>query len=318
MRKSFAKLLALALILLLGATAVFAAGSQQAGPKGIGDYRFTYVSPIIGHPYWLEVDRGISEAAKKFGINVAIVGPTRVDANEQIQFLETAIASKSDGIITMALNPASFTPVINSAMDNGIPVMLLDGDASTSKRLAYFGSNNATLGLEVAKVIEKLTNGNAKVGVITAGLDLQHINDRIDAMRKYFADKPGMSIVALEDSRADTALAAEKSIAMLQSYPQINVLFGGGAADSPGVAQAIDELGLTGKIIGIGFDDIPQTLDYVRKGVLQVCIAQRPYQMGFQAVEALYKTVVLGEKVTGVFDTGASIVTKDNIDTYRN
>jgi ribose transport system substrate-binding protein len=311
-------ILVLLLLMVLPAFLVFGGGRQEAGPKEIGDYQFTYVSPIIGHPYWLEVDRGVETAAKDFGINVEIVGPTRVDANEQIQFLETAIASQVDGIITMALNPASFTPVINTAMENGIPVMLLDGDAATSKRLAYFGSNNSTLGLEVAKVIEKLTGGDARVGIVTAGLDLEHINNRIDAMRDYFTDKPGMSIVALEDSRADTALAAEKAIAMLQSNPDINVLFGGGAADSPGVAQAIEELGLTGKVIGIGFDDIPQTLDYVRRGVLQVCIAQRPYQMGYQAVEALYKTVILGEKVTGVFDTGASIVTIDNIDTYRN
>ena len=317
-RMNVKRLFFVLLVLTLVLGTVFAGGSKEPVTKGPADYRFTYVSPIIGHPYWLEVDRGVTDAAKKFGIDVAIVGPTKVDANEQIQLIETAIATKSDGIITMALNPASFTPVINSAVDSGIPVMILDGDAPTSKRLAYFGSNNSTLGLEVAKVIEKLTNGNARVGIVTAGLDLEHINNRIDAIRTYFADKPGMSIVALEDSRADTALANEKAMAMLQSNPEINVLFGGGAADSPGVAKAIEESGMTGKIIGIGFDDIPQTLDYVRNGVLQVCIAQRPYQMGFQAVEAIYKTVVKGEKVTGIFDTGASIVTKENIDTYKN
>jgi ribose transport system substrate-binding protein len=308
----------LLLVLVAVATTGFAGGGVEEGDREAADYNFTYVSPIIGHPYWLEVDRGVTEAAEELGITVEIVGPTRVDANEQIQFIETAVASQVDGIITMALNPASFTPVINSAVDNGITVMLLDGDAATSKRSAFFGSNNSTLGLEVAKVIEELTDGDARVGIVTAGLDLEHINDRIDAMRDYFEGKPGMSIVALEDSRADTALATEKAIAMLQSNPEINVMFGGGAADSPGVAKAIEELGLVGEVYGIGFDDIPQTLDYVRAGVLQVCVAQRPYQMGYQAVNAVYETVIEGNEVTGVFDTGATLVTLENIDTYRD
>lgn len=317
-RKNLKVILLAVLALTVVVGGAFANGTKEEGPKMPGDYEFTYVSPIIGHPYWVEVDRGVSDAAKEFGINVSIVGPTKVDANEQIQLIETAIATQTDGIITMALNPASFTPVINTAVDNGIPVMTLDGDAPTSKRLAYFGSNNSTVGLEVAKVIETLTDGNATVGIVTAGLDLEHINNRIDAIKIYFEDKPRMSIVALEDSRADTNLANEKAMAMLQSNSDINVMFAGGAADSPGVAKAIEESGLVGKIVGIGFDDIPQTLDYVRKGVLQVCVAQRPYQMGYQAVEALYKTVVLGEEVTGVYDTGAAIVTKENIDTYKN
>ena len=288
----------------------FAGGGQESDQLDV-----TFVNPFVGHPYWNKVDEGCKDAAKEYGINLKITGPTTVDANEQINYIETALAESVDGLVTMALNPASFTPVINKVMDYGIPVVLLDGDAPSSKRLAFYGSNNYNGGIECAKVIEEMTGGNAKIGII-APIDIKHIMDRVDGMKDYFKDKPGMEIVAIEDDRADVTATIEKTTAMLQAHPEINVVFGNGSHCGPGIAKATEEMGLVGEVKLIAVDVTPQTADYIKKGVINVSLAQRPYQMGYSAVEALYNIIVNGEEITGEFDTGVAIVTKENVEEH--
>jgi ribose transport system substrate-binding protein len=285
------------------------------GGKDDGKLDVTFVNPYVGHPYWNKVDDGCKAAAAQYNIKLKITGPTSVDANEQIGYIETALSENVDGLVTMALNPASFTPVINKVMDAKIPVMLLDGDAPSSKRLAFYGSNNYNGGIECAKVIEQLTGGNAKIGII-APIDIKHIMDRVDGIKDYIADKKDMEIVSIEDDRADVTATIEKTTAMLQAHPEINVVFGNGSHCGPGIAKAVEEMGLVGKVKLIAVDVTPQTADYIKAGVIDVALAQQPYQMGFLAVEALYKVIVNGEKITGEFDTGTAIVTKANVDEH--
>jgi ribose transport system substrate-binding protein len=303
------------MILLIPIGSLACSGSPKQKTKE--DVTFVFVDPVVGDPYWVEVDQGCRDAAKKLGVKVNIVGPSKVDANEQINYLETAMAQKVDGIVTMALNPPAFIPVINKAIDQGIPVMLLDGDAPESKRLAFFGTNAYESGITAGKLIEKLTNGKAKVGIITAGIDIQQINERIQGIKDYFKDKPSMTVVAIEDSRADEIIATEKATTLLQANPEINLLFAGGAVDTPGVGKAVEELHLVGKVIVVGMNDTPQALDYVRSGVIQAVLAEKPYAMCYMAIEALKKTVLDKQPVTGVVNTGVTIVTKENIDTYK-
>lgn len=291
--------------------------TPKAQEKGAGDLKFVFVDPVVGDPYWVEVDQGCIDAAKKLGVQMEILGPTEVDADAQIQYIETAIAQKVDGIVTMALNPPAFIPVIAQAAEAGIPLMLVDGDAPESERLAFFGTNAYESGITSGKVIEEISGGKAKVGIITAGLDIQQINERIQGIQDYFKDKPDLEVVAVEDSRADPVIGRDLAVALLQAHPEINVMFGGGAVDTPAVAQAVEDLGLQGKVMVIGMNDTPQALDYLRSGTIQAILAEKPYAMCYMATEALYKTIVEKQEVTGVVNTGVTVVTKENIDTYK-
>ena len=70
------------------------------------------------------------------------------DVDAMVKYIDTAIASKVDGIITMALSPAAIGPAIDRAVDAGIPVVLVDTDAPESKRAAYVGTSNYDAGYE--------------------------------------------------------------------------------------------------------------------------------------------------------------------------
>ena len=66
----------------------------------------------------------------------------------------------------------------------------------------------------------------------------------------------------------------------------------------------------------IGFDDTDECLDYIRQGVVYGTIAQKPNYMGKMAVDMLNQLNDGEELEETLIDSGVTLVTADNVDTY--
>lgn len=281
---------------------------------------FVYISPAAAVSYWVDVASGITAAANELGVKIDLVGPDQVDQMRQIEAIKTSAVDQPDGIITMALNPVAFSDPVDYVVENGVPVVLLDGDAPESQRAFYVGVDTYKQGLEVGELIAKELNGSAKIGIVTAGLDIEIINSRIDGLRKICENYPNMEIVAIEDAGGDVIMAGDKATAMLQTYPEINVMIAAGASDVPGVGKAIDNLGLDKTVMGIAFNDDPQGVDYLKTGIYDYILCSLPSEEGYAAVQAMYH-VVNGTLPEGSPDTvylRSVVITADNADSYKD
>jgi ribose transport system substrate-binding protein len=78
--------------------------------------------------------------------------------------------------------------------------------------------------------------------------------------------------------------------------------------------KALETKGLIGKLKFVGFDASRPSVQALKEGKIQALIAQDPYNMGYTAVNALGK-FFKGEKVDIRIDTGAGILTPDNLET---
>jgi len=65
----------------------------------------------------------------------------------------------------------------------------------------------------------------------------------------------------------------------------------------------------------VAFDDFPETLQAIRDGYVLATMVQRPKQMGIYVIESLYDLNTGGSAES--VDTGITVVTVDNIDTYK-
>lgn len=88
--------------------------------------------------------------------------------------------------------------------------------------------------------------------------------------------------------------------------------------------------GKAGKIKIVCFDTTTDILQYVKEGVIQATMGQRPYMMGYLSVVTLYlmsktgvqNTLAMLPKVEAegitdyVIDTGVDIVTPQNLSNY--
>ena len=266
-------------------------GAEETA-NGENTYRYTFVSPLVSHEYWIDVEEGIQAGAKEQGVDVAVLGDTKVDVDAMVKYIDTAIASKVDGIITMALSPAAIGPAIDRAVDAGIPVVLVDTDAPESKRAAYVGTSNYDAGYEAGKAMIEATGGKAKIGIIRGTIGQETDNDRIKGFEDAIKDEPDMEILTTEACNSDMLTVA--------------------------AGKVLEEQGLSGTITVIGWDDTDECLDFIRTGVVKGTIVQKPDFMGRKAVELLTR-INNGEELTEtVIDSGVTFVTAENVDTYKD
>jgi ribose transport system substrate-binding protein len=78
--------------------------------------------------------------------------------------------------------------------------------------------------------------------------------------------------------------------------------------------SALKRNNLAGSKALIGFDASQGLMEGLRKGEIQALVAQNPKKMGHEAVKVLVAKMK-GETVPLLIDTGAVIITKENLDT---
>lgn len=161
-RRIFALLSALALA--LGASAVSNGRAFADDKKPV--IRFIYKSQA--HWWPPEIDRKIEDEAAKLGVDYQVVGPEGGDIAKQVEMIENYVSQKVDVLAVSSLGPAT-CQAIDDAVSAGIKVVMADGDCSESQRLAYYGSNNKSLGADAASLFAEAIKGKGhqKVLVIT-------------------------------------------------------------------------------------------------------------------------------------------------------
>ena len=119
--------------------------------------------------------------------------------------------------------------------------------------------------------------------------------------------------VCLSKSSGEAKTAA---LNMLDQIKGAGGVFCPNESSTYGMLLALRQAGLlegAGKIRLVGFDASPPLVEALRKGEIDALVVQDPRRMGYKAVEALVKHI-RGEKVEGRVDTGAVLVTKENMD----
>ena len=75
----------------------------------------------------------------------------------------------------------------------------------------------------------------------------------------------------------------------------------------------MQETGKAGEILAVTFDSSDELINYINDGTLQGLIIQDPWGMGNMGVKAAYDAAINGKALAPFVDTGATLVTKANI-----
>ena len=81
--------------------------------------------------------------------------------------------------------------------------------------------------------------------------------------------------------------------------------------------RALKQNNLAGSKKLVGFDTSPGLVEGLKSGEIKALVAQNPKKMGREAVRALVAKMK-GETVHAVIDSGAAVVTKENLGTPEN
>ena len=307
MKRTLATLLALVMVLALA----FGSCAMAEG------YNFIFVCPIVGLEYWNLCTDGIEAADAEFGTSTQVVGPTDASnfVTEVVGYMETAIATKPDGIFCYA-GLDSMPKLLAEAAEAGIPVVTIDSDCSdTTNRLAYAGTDPYNAGYASGLAMIEGTGGEGTVAILTSSLGSEKEQIEIKAFMDAIADT-NLEVVVTEETNADLSGGVVKMEAIAQTYPDLKAVLGTSAYDVQAAAKVKVEYGLDDLVL-VGYDDQEETLKYIRDGVIYGVIVQDPYTMGYLGVKNLYDYLINGKVENEHVDTGTITVTLDNIDTYK-
>lgn len=281
--------------------------------------RILFVSPMVGHPVWLGAKEGMDAAAKQFGIDAVWTGADDHSVDKTVEALERAIAEKPDGIVCCPFSPSAFTKTLDKAKAANIPVSVVAVDAEKGKdqRSAFIGTNSIECGKKQAEALYKKVGKPLKIGVIMSNLDSQNQVIQVNAMKEFLKTVPGSEVVDMQADAGDQVKAMEIFSAMIKAHPDMNALFGTEGGGAPGFAKVLEEQKLGDKITVISMDDTEQNLAVVKAGKIYGLMAQNFYKMGFLGTQYAWEAAQ-GKQVPAETDSGVTLITKDNVDTYKN
>ncbi len=270
------------------------------------------------HSYWNSVLAGAQKASKEHNVEIFWAGPDREgDREKQIQIVEDFIVKKVAGIVLAPTDAEALVPVVERAAAARIPVVIIDSDIDTGKRVSFVATDNYAGGVLAAKHMAKLLGGKGKVAVIKymagSASTTARENGFIETLKKEFPeikvveDRYGMDTV-------ETALSAAEDV--LTRHKELDGIFACNESTSLGALRALESQGRAGAVKMIGFDSADALLKGLKDGRIDALVVQNPQAMGYIGVCSVI-AAIKGESVKARIDTGVQLVTKDRLNSPK-
>lgn len=293
-------------------------GREATDLKGEGgvDLKIALIAKSSTNPVFLASRVGAEAAAKdlnaKEGLNITIdwLTPQQESGEEQARQIANAVNQGAGAILISCSDAAKVTGAINDAVDKGVPVMTFDSDAPDSKRFAFYGADDDSVGRGVMQELAKLNGGKGNVAILAGNQNAPNLQKRakaaIDEAKKF----PGIKIVDTfyhNETPNDATAAVTQA---MSANPQIDgwAMVGGW----PLFAKSLLDLDPK-KVKIVAVDALPVELPYVEKGVAPVLLAQPIYNWGYVSVGMIVDKVIKGKDVPMINKMELVRVSKDNL-----
>lgn len=289
---------------------------------------FVFVSANLQVPYWKTAGTGFSNAATQYKIRSDFTGPQNYDPKAERDALDQAVQKKATGILLGVTDPALLKDSIDKAIAAGIPVITLDSDAPSSKRLFFIGTNNYQAGFTGGERLAQELHGRGNVVVFTMP-DQPNLQDRLRGYKEALAKTPGIKITRVVDIQGDPRIAFDTTTQIVgKERDKVDAFVCLEAQSGKEVAGVLNSYHVTGKTV-IAMDTDQETLDWIQKGLIAATIGQKPYTMAFVGMQMLddlyhHKPPSLdkdwskdGYAPIPVFvDTGSELIDKSNVQDF--
>jgi ribose transport system substrate-binding protein len=270
--------------------------------------------PKVVHPWYDVVAAGATRAAeelKKDGVEVEIIwdSPPQADVADHNRRIETNIGRKPDGLAVSCLDPSTNVQLLGEAVNAGVNVMTFD--TFCSEDFNFVGhKGDAQDGADLAKFLAEKIGDEGKVGILAGSLTATNHAARVKGFKEEIAKHPNIQVVFEQPDDDDLEKAVSLTENALQANPDIKGMFGANASNPIGAARAIQNAGKAGQVTIVGMDDLPETLQFIKDGVIAGVKAQRQWEIGYWTVKYLVATNQ-NHTIPKEHATGSQIVTKE-------
>ncbi|WP_027133896.1 sugar-binding protein [Geminicoccus roseus] len=329
-------------IVLAGIAAAVVAGFSSVGAQAQEDtYVFALVPKNMNNPFFDQARDGCkkAEAESNGKFECMYIGPgEHGGGEEQVQVVNDLIARKVDGIAVSPSNAAAMGRTLQAAKDAGIPVLTWDSDLlekDLALRTAYIGTYNYDIGTNIAKIVQEIKPDGGTICIQSGGAAAANHNERMQGIRDTLSGTKSDSAPGerLNDTNGWTEVdgcplytdddfpkAVQQMEDILAKYPDLDAFTptGGFPQFIPkayaNVAEKHKARIESGDLALVVADTLPVQMDLMRQGLSAGQVGQRPFQMGYETMNALLQMAEGGEPPKDPTYTGLDVCTPETID----
>jgi simple sugar transport system substrate-binding protein len=314
------RLTALALALLLMA----AGGCSSSGGKraeqqaarfgaGVADTPRMKIAMVThaaeGDTFWDLIRKGAEAAAAKD--NVQLVYSSAVQAGDQANLVEQALAQDVDGMALTLAKPDAMKGVVAKARAAGVPVVAFNAGLDQWKDLGvleYFGQDETLAGRTAGERLA--AEGARKVLCVIQEQGHVALEARCAGVARGMA---GRSVENLNVTGTDMPSVRSAITGKLMQDPAVDRVITLGAPFALTAVQAVRDAGSTAQVVT--FDTNKALVAAVKSGDVLWAIDQQPYLQGYLAVDSLWLYKSNGNVMGGgqTVLTGPSFIDETNV-----
>ncbi|GMO53665.1 MAG: autoinducer 2 ABC transporter substrate-binding protein [Termitinemataceae bacterium] len=326
------KTLSLVLAAAVIASLLFSACNKQ---KKEGDQIFVGI-PKNNNAWFSSYEKKLLQFGDEFKVSASYQAPSSSDEAVQARVVQDAVSQGANAVLVVPNDAASLVPVFERARSQKVVVITHESPDQINADYDVEMIDNDTYGEkfidELVKAIGTSGEYALYVGSLTVPAQTIWAQTSVDyAAAKY----PGLTLIAERFPVAeDRNLSRQKTLELLQAYPNLKGFICYGSEGAPGAAQAIREKSLHGQIGVIGTTTPNAAKEFIKDGSMSSAViwdsGDASYAMAYLAkmiLDGKSSDIKDGIEIPNIgtpkfrgmnviFDKPL-ILTKDNIDNYN-
>ncbi|MBN2102862.1 substrate-binding domain-containing protein [bacterium] len=271
--------------------------------------------------YWPMAMRGINKAISELWKQNIRVTYFHYDANSKESFQKISRIAIQNSIDGLLIAPGLYLDVIRDFvlhLEDNIPYVFFDSPVHGTKSLCDILQDAYNSGWLSAKLMHLLLPNPSEIAIITVQQKGNHLQNRAYGFIQYFQDKPDYKLhtffpKVIESPMHDIDHLLDK---IFQSRYKIDGIFTTNALAYK-IVEYISENRPEKKYSLIGYDLTEKNKQYLKEGLIDFIINQKPEIQGYKGIYSLYRHIVLKEPVQSTVLMSLDIVTKENIAYYQ-
>ncbi|GGH12187.1 sugar ABC transporter substrate-binding protein [Paenibacillus segetis] len=263
-------------------------------------FTFGIIYPMA-HSFYEEITRLAEEAAHPYSIKLIVKAPEGINSEQQIHMMETMINQKVDGIAIDPIDASALLPVINKAIQAGIPVICFESDSPDSQRLSFIGTDNFEAGTRMGDVIKQLQKNKGMILIQSGIKEMKIHEERLNGLLQYLNHNTNIQVLEIQYNEGSSDKALSDMEGMIDRHPHFDTLVSVDLISSSTSVLVWKAKGLNR--YAVSFNMTPEMNEAIHNGQITSVISQNEQNWGHLLIDNLLKAAKK-EAIPSFIDTG--------------
>ncbi|WP_171633638.1 sugar ABC transporter substrate-binding protein [Paenibacillus plantarum] len=274
--------------------------STSSNTKRADMLTFGIIYPMA-HPFYEMITDSIEIASKPHPVQLIVKAPDEINLEQQMRMMETLITQRVSGIAIDPIDPIAFEPLINKAVQAGIPVICFESDVPNSKRYSFIGSDPLQEGTLMGQMIDHNLKGRGMIMIEGSMSGSPQIRQRLQGLEQYLKLNTEIQVLEKKYHNGDNEKAITDLESMINEHPHFDALVPLDIVSSSNAILVWKSQGL--KRYAMTFGLTPEVKEALLNGQINAVVSENEHLWGNLIIEQLLAAAKQATP-TGWIDTG--------------